>query len=74
MFSCRTLKKLLYVFETVFGLLVCIFAVHMVKTAEPSVSSIVYELPGAIMFLAGLGCILLGVDTFMLREDPEIWW
>ena len=73
MFSVQILKRLLYLCEAFFGLFLCCLSLYMVATADQSLLPIVYEMPAAISMLVGLACILFGVDTLMLSEDPDIW-
>lgn len=64
----KYLKKIIYVFETFFGVFLIILANGMVKDGYP-----VNWLVGIILYITGLACCVFGATTYRLRRDPDIW-
>lgn len=72
-FSIHGLKKSLYIGETLFGVLLVILAILTLRMALASSDVLFYLIPGLALLIAALGCIMLGVESIILRDDPDIW-
>lgn len=66
--SYRHLKKLLYVFETLMGVLFLVLSNSLFQQATLST-----WLAAVVLFVTGSVCCVFGITTFRLREDPDIW-
>jgi hypothetical protein len=72
-FSIQGLKKSLYIAETLFGVLLVIPAILTLRLAFASSDVLFYLIPGLALLVAAGACILLGVESVILRDDPDIW-
>jgi hypothetical protein len=66
--SIVELKRLVYLAQTGFGLLLCYLALVFSQTDDA-----VQLLSAWLMVLVGSGLIGFGVLTFVLKDDPDIW-
>ena len=71
--STKDLKEALYVGETLFGIFLLALAVFAVRSALEGNDALYNLIPALALVLAGLICIIFGIATFCLRNDPEIW-
>lgn len=73
MFSYRNLKEALYVMHVLLGVSLIIAAVVLFNTTASATEPICYILPGIVLVIVGVGCVFFGVETYLLRDDPDIW-
>lgn len=73
MISYRELRILLYWAQTVLGLLFLALAYNLLVTADTVPEPLCNVVPGIILLGVGLGCTLFGLDTFLLKDDPDLW-
>ena len=67
------LKKLIYIGETVLGVLLLVLALHQLHLASVSADPLSNAITAAILFAVSTACLVFGIDTFILREDPDVW-
>jgi hypothetical protein len=69
--STRDLKTLVYGAETIFGILIFLLGVRCLFLfgADPLGNGI----SGLVLLLVGIGLIIFGVETYLLRDDPDIF-
>ncbi len=71
MFSYSDLKRALYAFECLLGVLLLWLAFQLALT--PSEDAIVYLLPSAILGAVGWACVMFALEAYWFRDDPDIW-
>jgi len=69
----KTLKKCIFIFETLMGVLFLFLAGEMSKAAELTCPSIFCQIPSAILVIVGFVAIIFGLDAMLLQEDPDVW-
>jgi len=72
-FSLEDLKEALYISETIFGLFLLVLAFFVLKSALASCESLYYLIPALGIFLAGIACLVFGIGTYIVRDDPDVW-
>jgi len=60
-----------YLLQPLLGVSWVILALFMFYRPHPNL--LFDTIPAIILTIAGLSCIILGVEAYLLREDPEIW-
>jgi hypothetical protein len=71
-FSYHDYKEALYVLQTLFGFLF-VFMAFLLNTTAPAGLEVFHIVPAIILVIVGIGCIFFGVETYLLRDDPDIW-
>ena len=71
--SYTDLKKILYVMGAVCGLVMIVFSVYLLGIARAAADPLGYYIPALILFVVGIGCVFFGVETYILRNEPDIW-
>jgi len=66
-------KTLVYWSQTLLGGLMVAVAVYLSGLASADADPFVYLIPAAILFVVGIFCLIFGVETYMLRDDSDIW-
>ncbi len=73
MVNYRELRKLLYCLQAAMGCLFLVLAWHLLCEARVAVDALSLIVSGAILSIVGSACIVFGLDTYLLRDDPDIW-
>ena len=73
MFTYRDLKWALYIMQVLLGGSLIIASAVLFNTTALATEPICYIVPGAIMMIVGISCLFFGVETYLLRDDPDIW-
>ncbi len=73
MFSYPKLKLMVYVAETVLGIVLLGISWYSFQQSVYSVNPFVIIVPAIILLAVGCLCILFGVETYFLKDDPDIW-
>lgn len=66
-------KKALYVLQSLLGVICLTVSFHFWTVAAMAMAPILYVLPALVLTFVGVGCIGFGIETFLLRDDPDIW-
>ncbi|PWT98649.1 MAG: hypothetical protein C5B53_06485 [Candidatus Melainabacteria bacterium] len=72
-FSLHDLKESLYILETLFGVILLVLAYLSLKLAWTGPDGLFYVVPGLVLFCMGIACLLFGIESVILRDDPDIW-
>lgn len=72
-FSYHDLKMALYCSMTVLGAVLIAFAAYIFRRGQADLDPFAYTLPAIILAIVGFFCLLFGVETFILRDDSDIW-
>ena len=72
-FSYQDIKGTLYAVQTLVGLLLLTAALYLFHLMPTSFEPISYAIPGVILLVVGGGCTFFGIETYLLRDDPDIW-
>ncbi len=71
--SYHDLKVALYCSMTVLGAVLMAFAAYMFRRGQSDLDPFTYTLPAIILAMVGFFCLVFGIETYLLRDDPEIW-
>lgn len=71
--SYHDLKKFLYIGLTAMGILLLGASWHCINIARTTLDSPSQEITAVILLAVGSACILFGFESYLLREDPDIW-
>jgi hypothetical protein len=73
MFSYHELKKLIYEVETGLGIVAFVAAWFLTRNPVTASTPVCAMLPATVLVLSGFICLLFGLTTYLLRDDPDIW-
>lgn len=73
MFTYREMKLAIYCFEVAMGAFLIVVGIIIMKDAATAPAPIVYMIPSMASIFVGLFLLLFGFDTYLLRDDPDIW-
>lgn len=71
--SYHELKKLIYVGETALGVVFIVASIYQLQISAVAMNPISHVATALILLVVGIGCVFFGVETYLLREDPDIW-
>jgi uncharacterized membrane protein len=71
--SYHDIKKALYLIMTMVGLFFIGLSVYLFNTCGAEMEPASYILTAMVTFVVGIICVLFGVDTYLLRDEPDIW-
>jgi len=72
-YSYESIKQTFYLFFALFGLLVILTGCWMLYMTGVSADPAAYFIPGTILLFVGSGCVFFSIETYMLREEQDIW-
>lgn len=67
------LKQLLYIGMTLTGIILVGVAAFETRACFSADEGIIHALTALISFLMGSVCVFFGLETYILRDDPDIW-
>ncbi len=67
------LKELLYIGLSLIGGLLTILSFYQFHLASSASDPFVNILTAMILAIVGSVCIFFGIETYILRDDPDIW-
>ncbi len=65
------LKKALYLLQTIVGFILIAAAIFLFDSPVV-VESVTHFISGAIVFVSGVTCVIFGIESILLRDDPDI--
>jgi ABC-type dipeptide/oligopeptide/nickel transport system permease component len=71
--NSHDLKMLIYFCELFLGLFLACTGYFWLTTSASGIEGIVYAIPGVVLLLVGIIVFLLGLESFFVRDDPELW-
>jgi hypothetical protein len=71
--SYQDIKGTLYVVLTLVGLGFLPSAFYCFSLMSASVDPVTYLIPGVILLFVGSVSTFFGLETYLLRDDPDIW-
>lgn len=71
--SYHELKELIYIGETALGAVFIAASMYQLHISAAAMNPISHVLTALILLVVGVGCVFFGVETYLLREDPDIW-
>lgn len=71
--SYQDIKGTLYVVLTAVGVLFLLAAFYFFQLMPASVDPLTYGIPGVILLVVGGASTFFGIETYLLRDDPDIW-
>lgn len=72
-FSYHELKKVLYLVQSLVGIVLIVYSAILFSTSAEHVEPICYLIPAGVLAVVGVFCLFFGVETYLLRDDPDIW-
>ena len=72
-FSNRDLLMALYCSITILGLLLLGFAWYVWRQSETAAEPFSYWVAAIVLFVVGIVMIIFGVETYIERDDPDVW-
>lgn len=72
MFKYYELKELIYLGQTALGVILVLLSFYQVHLSGFDSAPFLYLVTALILFAVGVGCIFFGVETYLLRDDPDI--
>jgi len=71
--STHDLKEALYIVQTILGFLCVGLALFMLQSSGGLIDSICSIISGLILLCVGIFALFFGLETFLLRDDADIW-
>ncbi len=71
--SIHELKKALFVLQILIGIFLIGVSIYLFQSADLEAEPISQLLTGIILLVVGICSTFFGVETYLLRDDPEIW-
>ena len=66
-------KKLIYLALGIGGIGLLVISWYFANINEASSDPLGYVIPSALLFFAGTASLLFCLESFYLRDDPDIW-
>jgi hypothetical protein len=73
MITIHDLKEAMYIVQTVLGFLCLGLALFLLQSGGSLIDSICSIMSGLILMVVGIFAIFFGLETYLLRDDPDIW-
>lgn len=73
MFNYKEMKLAVYCLETAIGALMIVAAFVFFDQANSAIEPITYAAPALVLLAVGIFCLLFGIETYCLRDDPDVW-
>jgi len=67
------LKELIYAGQTVLGIILVLVSFYQLYLSASASAPLLNLLTALILAVVGGGCIFFGIETYLLRDDPDIW-
>lgn len=71
--SYHELKELIYIGEAALGVVFIGASMYQLHISAAAMNPISHIATALILLVVGVGCVFFGVETYLLREDPDIW-
>jgi hypothetical protein len=72
-FSIHDIKAALYVLQTLIGIFLLGLSICLFQTAGSQLEPISQLVCAVVIFAVGACSTFFGIETFLLRDDPDIW-
>lgn len=72
-FSNRDLLTVFYCFITILGLILLVFSWYIWKQSQTAVEPVSYWLAAIVLLIMGIVLIMFGIETYIFRDDPDVW-
>jgi len=67
------LKEILYFAITFLGIIFLLAGIYQYLQALWATVPITHMVTSFILCVMGIICVMFGIETYMLRDDPDIW-
>jgi ammonia channel protein AmtB len=74
LFNYRELKKLLYIAQTLLGVVFIVLAWFQFNVSMNAAEGVLNFIVAITLLVAGLLCVLFGLDAYLLRGEADIWY
>lgn len=71
--TTHDLKEALYIAQTILGFLCVGLALFVLQSSAGQIDSICSIISGLILLVVGIFAIFFGLETYLLRDDADIW-
>ncbi len=72
-FNYAEIKLLLYRFQGMLGLIMIFGSWRFMNESSDAIEPVTYWFPGVILLVMGTICTLMALETYFLRDDPDVW-
>ncbi len=72
-FSNRDILTIFYCAIAISGLILLAFAWYIWKQSETAAEPISYWLAAIVLAIVGVVLIMFAIETFLFRDDPDVW-
>lgn len=69
----RDLLTVFYGFITILGVILLGFSWYCWSQSLTATAPISYWLAAGILFIMGIVLIMFGIETYLFRDDPDVW-
>ncbi|CAN5568581.1 hypothetical protein BH10CYA1_BH10CYA1_60500 [soil metagenome] len=71
--TTHDLKEGLYIAQTFFGFLLVGLAIYLLQSSCGDLEQITSSIAGVILLCVGIFMIFFGLETYILKDDADIW-
>ena len=72
-FSNRDILTVFYSFITILGLILLAFSWYLWKQSQAAAEPVSFWLAAIILLVMGIVLIMFGIETYIFRDDPDVW-
>jgi uncharacterized membrane protein len=73
MFSYHEIKKVLYIFQSLLGVILFIIGLYSFQQTTISDNPISHVVTGIVLLVVGFILVFFGVETYLIRDDQDVW-
>lgn len=71
--SMHDLKEAMYIVQTMFGFILLALGIYVLQTSRSSEDFATSLIMGSILAVVGVGTLFFGLETYILKDDEDIW-
>jgi uncharacterized membrane protein len=72
-FSNRDVLTVFYCFITILGLILLGFSWYVWRQSLTAAEPVSYCLAAIVLLIMGIALIMFGIETYIFRDDPDVW-
>lgn len=71
--SIHDLKEAMYIAQTMFGFMLLAIGVYMLQSSGTATDFATSLITGVILSIVGIGSLFFGLETYILKDEEDIW-
>jgi hypothetical protein len=71
--SMHDLKEAMYIVQTMFGFILLALGIHTLQMGKSSGDFATALITGVVLAIVGVGCLFFGLETYILKDEEDIW-